>query len=512
MNMQNNGKSCVDIPLELVADYPIKWDFKKVLRDFIQNFYDALGPDKFGTEFGYNYDRDEYFYTLVMSVKGQPFSHELLSYIGSSTKSDDGDTIGKYGEGFKMACLSAYKMGINVSMHSEDWELVPATYNETIDGRDIEMFGYMLNHVEADGITSLTMENILPNYYSELGQGLLDFFYPENPLFGELIGKGDNYTIYSRSSMAIPCYQYAPELKGVLYINNLARGRLPFPLIVNFKTKYYGDSRSRPTFEEIDTYSALYECMEEWTPSQSAAILRMLKNSWSDVASMEYSGNTNYYYVCQLVRNVVKDTALAETFSEDMKNYCYFEKKTGDTVRNTFINEALRWWKSNPNGKRTINPIFRLLGAENMVETYLHSNSGSFRKPTKQEQDKYNILSTCITSIIPLLSPEDIPTVEIDLEEKSEYSPLQYASRVYIKKSHGRRYKIDKLILREKDFNEAAFSSTLLKLSEDILQIYGSSRSARYNAVFTHLGEYLLSGSDIIDMAQIAWKERSKYA
>ncbi len=119
MNMQSNGKNSVDIPLEIVADYPIKWDFKKALRDFIQNFYDALGPDKFGSEFIYSYDRDERFYSLVMKVKGQPFSHELLSYIGSSTKSNDGNTIGKYGEGFKMACLSVYKIGIRISMHSE---------------------------------------------------------------------------------------------------------------------------------------------------------------------------------------------------------------------------------------------------------------------------------------------------------------------------------------------------------------------------------------------------------
>lgn len=510
--MQSNGKNSVDIPLEIVADYPIKWDFKKALRDFIQNFYDALGPDKFGSEFEYSYDRDERFYSLVIKVKGQPFSHELLSYIGSSTKSNDGNTIGKYGEGFKMACLSAYKMGIRITMHSEDWEIVPATYTETIDGREIGMFGYMLNHVEADGITSLTMENIPPKYYSELGQGLLDFFYPENPLFGELIGKGDNYTIYSRSSMAIPCYQFAPKLKGILYINNLARGRLPFPLIVNFKTKCYSDLRSRPTLDELDTYRKVYECMEEWTPEQSAAVLRMLQNSWGDVASMEYSDNTNYYYVCQLVRNVSRDNALIETFAEDMKNYCYFEKKTGDTIRNTYINEAQRWWKSNPNSKKIINPIFRLLGAENMVETYLQSNSGSFRKPTKQEQDKYNILSACITSIIPFLSDKDVPPVEIDSEGKNVYSPLQFASRVYIKKSYGKRYKIDKLILQEQDFDENAFSSTLLKLSEYILQIYGSNRSAKYNTVFTNLGAYLLRRSDIVDMAQRAWKERSEYA
>lgn len=64
-------------------------------------------------------------------------------------------------------------------MHSEDWEIIPTTYTETIDGREIKMFGYKLNHVEADGITSLIINNIPCRYYSELQEGLLDFFIQE---------------------------------------------------------------------------------------------------------------------------------------------------------------------------------------------------------------------------------------------------------------------------------------------------------------------------------------------
>lgn len=201
---------------------------------------------------------------------------------------------------------------------------------------------------------------------------------------------------------------------------------------MNFHTKYVEDMRSRPTLDEMYTYSNLYECMEEWSPAHSSILLRMLQDSWSDTPSMRYCGNTNYYYIYQLVRNVATDQDKAMTFAKDMEKYCYFEKKTGDTVRNTYISEARRWWRSN-NGKREINPIFRLLGAENMVETYLKANTGNFRAPTKQELDKYHILTTCITNINPYLSDEDVPSVEIDLDGTSKYSPLQFATRIYIK-------------------------------------------------------------------------------
>lgn len=101
--------------------------------------------------------------------------------------------------------------------------------------------------------------------------------------------------------------------------------------------------RSRPTLDEMYTYSNLYECMEEWSPAHSSVVLRMLQDSWSDTPSMRYCGNTNYYYICQLVRNVATDQDDAMTFAKDMEKYCYFEKKTGDTVRNTYISEARRW-------------------------------------------------------------------------------------------------------------------------------------------------------------------------
>ena len=35
------------VPLDLVMDYPVEWEFWRVLRDLIQNFYDSIGYKQF---------------------------------------------------------------------------------------------------------------------------------------------------------------------------------------------------------------------------------------------------------------------------------------------------------------------------------------------------------------------------------------------------------------------------------------------------------------------------------
>ena len=47
------------IRLGIALDYPVKWKFERVLRDLIQNFYDSIGPDRFGEAFHYSYDCDQ---------------------------------------------------------------------------------------------------------------------------------------------------------------------------------------------------------------------------------------------------------------------------------------------------------------------------------------------------------------------------------------------------------------------------------------------------------------------
>ena len=78
------------VSLNLVLSYPVHWERYEILRDFVQNFYDSVGSDRWKEAFQYEYDRTNQ--TIRMGVNDVTFSYEWLMHIGASTKTSE---IGK---------------------------------------------------------------------------------------------------------------------------------------------------------------------------------------------------------------------------------------------------------------------------------------------------------------------------------------------------------------------------------------------------------------------------------
>ena len=76
------------IPLGIAMDYRVKWSIHRIIRDFIQNFYDSIGYERLADEFQYEWDIVEKDKTLHIRMRtlGHSFSYEWLTYIGGSTK------------------------------------------------------------------------------------------------------------------------------------------------------------------------------------------------------------------------------------------------------------------------------------------------------------------------------------------------------------------------------------------------------------------------------------------
>jgi hypothetical protein len=159
--------------------------------------------------------------------------------------------------------------------------------------------------------------------------------------------------------------------------------------------------------------------------------------------------------------------------------------------------------------KIPINPIFRLLGAENVVESYIRERDSRYRAATDKEQHKYQLITECIVDISGLLDENDIPQLCIALSDEEKTVPLQFASKIMKKKEKlgGRKYRINKLVLLKKDFERDAFDTAFTKVSEALLQIYGTNKCAIYNAVYTDWGGCVLKNLARIDEARSKWKE-----
>lgn len=502
------------IPLHIAMDYPVNWDFERILRDLVQNFYDAVGCEHFKEEFFCatqinhlgNYD-------IEMKTYGHPFSYEWLTYIGGSTKTTSpGDYVGMYGEGFKICMLCIVRMAtLGVSMESQTWKIKPCRYTEEIEDKNIDMLGYELEEREDDGWTRLLLFNV-PSYYAcHIDETLLNFFYPQNQLFGKKLYETDNYSIYERSNVPIPYHRLGGrDFKGILYCNFLARGRLPFEIILLVrKDMRNSDMRKREVLEKTEVRSLLLRLSREIDSTASYIMLEKMSAFWGDIPNKMVDFNTWYYVICILVRNVCKDELLVKKFMATYKGLVYIERKTMDGVRNRLIEQTERWYDKR-NDKKLVAPIFRFLGAKSLVEDYERELLSSFELPNEEEKICTKMLFRALKQMFPYLLYDEEPEVVIQKDTKKNYQSLMFAERIYAKKrTDKRRYKINKVIMSHEDFEIGKFYDTLVKFVDILIHAYGTNRNARVNVYLTYFGAACIRHRVFLKKCEEVWDART---
>ena len=155
--METNIKKQI-VPLNIVMTYPVHWNKYEIMRDFLQNFYDSLGYQRWNEHFQYNYQDN----SLTMWVNDICFSYEWLLHIGASTKTENSfNNAGYFGEGFKIASLCAIRdYHWNVEMSSGDWKLSVIKENHTIDQKKAEMLAYEIQTVDFQSKSMLRLSPI----------------------------------------------------------------------------------------------------------------------------------------------------------------------------------------------------------------------------------------------------------------------------------------------------------------------------------------------------------------
>jgi hypothetical protein len=239
------------LSLNLVYDYPVHWSRFKVLRDMVQNFYDAVPRPEWERRFLAKIEND----TLVLTAIDVGFSYDWLIPIGASTKrGGEGEYAGYFGEGFKIASLCAVRdHGWDVEICSRDWRLKVVTTQLRVDGRDLQSLGYKIWSSGARArdtvmrISPFTDEALLTNV-------LRSFYSPGNPLFGEKVWESPEAAVYCRSKEPKPDgypRTYDEPGPGIIFAGFQALGSCQPPLIFclhNFRLK----DRERNSFYRMD--------------------------------------------------------------------------------------------------------------------------------------------------------------------------------------------------------------------------------------------------------------------
>jgi len=235
------------VALNLMLSYPVNWTKWQVLRDIIQNFYDDAGYKRFGKLFRYCYqEKSDTSGTLTLSMTSAGFNYEWLVHIGATTKQETKNKFaGFYGEGFKLAAMCALRdYAWAIKVYSRNWCLSVTTIDTSIDGKILRQLAYKIEEdLEHSNQTIITLENFNKDDLPTVEAAMQNFYYPENPLLGELIWSGDSGSIYTRSEISKPkdlpnSYECGGD--GIVFLTYQARGSFVTPIAIcnhYFKTK-----------------------------------------------------------------------------------------------------------------------------------------------------------------------------------------------------------------------------------------------------------------------------------
>jgi hypothetical protein len=165
----------------LNESYGVAWSQKKIVRDILQNFYDGQGGSLAGVRM--TVERSHRDGPFVVTIRGDgEFPHDLLVNIGGTTKSQDSESAGHFGEGGKLIPLLLLRSGTvtRCSYSSRDWQLdFEISKNE--GGRSKLHFD--VSQVKDSPGNSLRLESSDTRFISALCGGLDLFYYPGHPDF-----------------------------------------------------------------------------------------------------------------------------------------------------------------------------------------------------------------------------------------------------------------------------------------------------------------------------------------
>ena len=502
------------IDLNLIMSYPVKWNIYKILRDFIQNFYDSVSYKEFDKRFSYKYE-DE---TLEIRCSDVAYSYEYLLHIGASSKTEsEKNTAGYFGEGFKVAALCAIRdYNLNIEVMSSNWYINVIENKIFIDGIPKKSLAYELQKYDIKSNDSvLRIRNFKERYMEVFYSALYSFYYEENPLLGKKIYSDDLCAIYERSSMEkICCYpsSYNSSGEGITFAGYMARGSLKEPLVFAYHD-YKDNDRDRNFFSDIDNIDIIVKCARSIDSQTAMKLLIMYKKLWYSYPKGKYGYNSYYTVIKNLIFRMINDNQCVEKFRNMYPNLLYACRNSDMSKRE--INErkyCLAWIKENPQ-YTLVQDSFRYISVQCLEDKCRAENIlPEISVPKHKEKDYINILEECTREIFKdFLKTDELPICNVIRNVNSSVSG--YASTTKYKKIDKNKYgyrfrlKIESICIKEKYLSREYFISALTVYIHELFHTFGGDKSESFSYAMTDAVTFVLLNVDLIEKYKRLWLE-----
>lgn len=502
------------INLNLITTYPVKWDIYKILRDFIQNFYDSVPNTEFNKRFTYEYNNKN----LIMKCANVSFNYEWLLHIGASSKTnnEEKDFAGYFGEGFKVAALCAmrdYDLGVKTC--SSNWSINVTESDIIIDGNVNKSLAYELETFEDEAEdTVLILSNFKEKNLEVFHSALYSFYYEENPLLGEKIYSNTLCSIYHRSNVkkhdTYP-RSYNSSGEGIIFAGLQARGSIKEPLIFCYH-KYSDNDRDREFFSDIDNIDIIIKCIWEIEPEHAMKLLISFKNLWYTYPKEKYGYRSYYTIIKNLIFKVECNTNLIKEFNKSYPKLLYAEKIPQSNKK--ALNErkyCLVWLRKNSD-YTLVQDSFEYLNVQSLEEKCKEENIlPKITEPTLREEKYINLLKECVNELfIGFLDLENLPSCNVI--RNMEASVSGYASifnnKVKNKNLWGftYRYKIDSICIKETHLKREVFTDALTVFIHELCHTFGGDKSESFSYALTKALQLVIANNYVVERYKLKWE------
>ena len=498
------------ISVNIVMTYPVHWTKYQVLRDFAQNFYDAVGFDDWHQNFNYDYSDGK----LSMWIKDVSFSYEWLLHIGASTKTSRSDEYaGFFGEGFKIASLCAFRdYRWDITMMSEDWNIDVAEMERTIDSTPVKMLAYKISSIERTNETKLILNNVSEADYG-LFQDIIDsFFFPENPIMGKRIWQGKEGAVFLRSK--IPIRDNLPVTKefgskGAVFCGFQLLGTNPFDLVVCLH-RYKKQDRERRglySFEIIDVFE---EIVRYVSPECAMIMLEKMRRYWNSYPRKTIDISSWSGTVDRLIRKISFSPDVRNDFVSKYDNILCLKKVLSNSERNRRW-QARAWVDRQEKKYILAKETFGLLGYPSIEEECdKHDGFVTDDIPDELQQRCFTVLEGVCKEVFKGFFPTEVMPERRIITNLS--APCRGMAEVYKKKQHRlnskgikERYDIGRLYLKSDIFQPERYYTGLSTYVHEMCHVFGGDASASFNRGLTYAIELLMTKREEVDKGEVQW-------
>jgi hypothetical protein len=270
----------------------VNWDNNKIARDLLQNFYDGHGQTLDGVKFAMTPLENG---KIKVRIEGKGiYSPDKAIGIGETTKANDANAAGNFGEGLKVTVLKLLKDkgAQKVDIASDGWKL---TYDVAADanlGTDKKFLRYSLdtapqhfdgNYIEFETNSTDLVKSVRNSINHFYHSGNVDFKKVdfENGFFGiKILPEGEKGRVYMSGQRFE--FEETGQWEGLKGYNLFFKQKPPAKAdMVMTDEVIYAKDRDRTALTKEDFKKIMSYFVSQSDEKDTLNALRSLEKSWS---------------------------------------------------------------------------------------------------------------------------------------------------------------------------------------------------------------------------------------